>query len=168
MKKFINKKKEILCIILIALCINFAGVQYTNNNAIAASAKTTNSAAAAAINVLPTDVVKNPAKYLNKNITFNADFISYTSLGLDYKPALKESNKYIGILIQRNDVTDHVIPLSEMKIFVTREEAEKHLDLEQGDKIKITGTVFSTALGDPWVDVKTFTVLSQKNKKNNK
>lgn len=168
MKKFIKRKKGILCIILMALCINFTGVQYTNNNAIAAPAKTTNSATVAAINVLPTDVVKNPEKYLNKNITFNADFISYSSLGLDYKPALKESEKYIGILIQRNDVIDHVIPLSEMKIFITREEAEKHLDLEQGDKIKITGKVFSTALGDPWVDVKTFTVLSQKNKKNNK
>ena len=32
------------------------------------------------------------------------------------------------------------------------------------DKIKITGTVFSNALGDPWVDVKTFTNLTPKNK----
>ena len=167
MKKFINREKKILCIFLMVLCINFVGIHYTNNNAIAAPAKTTKSANAI-INVLPTDVVKNPAKYLNKNITFNADFISYSSLGLDYKPALKESDKYIGILIQRNDVIDHVIPLSEMKIFLKREEAEKHLDLEQGDKIKITGTVFSTALGDPWVDVKTFTGLSKKNKKDKK
>ena len=115
--------------------------------------------------VSPVDVVKNPDKYLNKDITFNAEFVAYTALGLDYKPAFKDSSKNIGVLIRRNDVLDHVIPLSEMKIFVCREMAEKNMDLEAGDKIKITGKVFSTALGDPWVDVKSFTVTSKKNKK---
>lgn len=114
--------------------------------------------------VLPSEVVKNPQKYLNKNITFTTDFISFTSLGLDYKPAFRDSSKYIGLLIKRDDVTDHIVPLSEMKVFIKRELAEKHVDLEQGDKIKITGKVFSTALGDPWVDVQSFTVLTQKNK----
>ena len=52
-----------------------------------------------------------------------------------------------------------------MKILVLRDNVEKFVDLEQGDKIKITGTVFSTALSDPWVDVTKFEVLSQKNKK---
>ena len=51
-----------------------------------------------------------------------------------------------------------------MKIFVDRDTAEKNIDIEAGDKIKITGTVFSNALGDPWVDVKTFTNLTPKNK----
>ena len=109
-------------------------------------------------------MVNNPAKYLNKNITFNADFVAFTSLGLDYKPAFRDGTKYIGILIKRDDVKNHVIPLSEMKIFLSRDMAEKHVDLETGDKIKISGTVFSTALGDPWVDIKEFNVLTQKKK----
>lgn len=114
--------------------------------------------------VSPLEVVNNPSKYLNKNITFNANFVSFTTLGLDYKPAFRDSAKYIGILIQREDSKSNVIPLSEMKILVPRENMEKYADLEQGDKIKITGTVFSTALSDPWVDVTKFEVLSQKNK----
>lgn len=115
--------------------------------------------------VSPVDVVMNPDKYLNKNITFNAEFIAYTSLGLDYKPAFRDGTKYIGVLIKREDVKNHTIPLSEMKIFITREVAEKHVDLEQGDVVKISGKVFSNALGDPWVDVKTFEIVSQKPKK---
>ena len=115
--------------------------------------------------VSPVDVVKNPDKYLNKDITFNTEFVAFTALGLDYKPAFRDSSKYIGVLVRRNDVLDHVIPLSEMKIFITREMAEKNVDIEVGDKVRISGKVFSTALGDPWVDVKTFTVTSKKAKK---
>ncbi len=126
--------------------------------------KTVSSPAIKYITVNPLDVVNTPGTFLNKNITFDAEFIAFSSLGLDYKPALREASKYIAILIKRSDAKNHVIPLSEMKIFITREEAEKNIDLEQGDKIKIEGKVFSTALGDPWVDVKKLTVLSQKNK----
>ncbi len=118
--------------------------------------------------VLPVDVVNNPAKYLNKDITFTAEFVAFTSLGLDYKPAFRDGSKYIGILIKRDDVKDHVIPLSEMKIFITREAAEKHIDVEAGDKIKISGNVFSNALGDVWVDANVFDVLTQKSKKEDK
>lgn len=114
--------------------------------------------------ISPLEAVKNPAKYLNKTISFNAEFVSYSALGLDYKPAYRDAANYIGILIKRDDVCDHVIPLSEMKIFIKRETAEKHTDLEAGDKVKITGTVFSNALGDPWVDVKSFTVVEKKKK----
>ena len=56
-----------------------------------------------------------------------------------------------------------VIP-PEMKIFITRTEAEKYIDLETDDKIKISGKVFSNALGDPWIDVKDFAVLTEKKK----
>ena len=49
-----------------------------------------------------------------------------------------------------------------MKIFITRETAEKNMDVDAGDKVKISGKVFSTALGDPWVDATTFTVLEKK------
>ncbi len=135
-----------------------------NNKVESKNTKTAVKPAVKETTVSPVAVVNNPDAYLNKTITFNAEFVAYSSLGLDYKPAFRDGSKYISILIKRDDVSNHTIPLSEMKIFVTREEAEKHVDLEQGDKIKITGTVFSTALGDPWVDVKTFTVLSQKNK----
>ena len=116
----------------------------------------------------PLNVVNNPSTYLNKNITFDAEFVAFTSLGLDYKPALKESRNYIGILIKRDDVKTNVIPLSEMKIFMSREMAEKHLDLDQGDKVKISGKVFSTALGDPWVEIEEFQVLTPKAKKEDK
>lgn len=113
--------------------------------------------------VSPLDVVCTPSKYLNKNIKFNAEFIAFSSLGLDYKPAFRDSAKYIGLLIKRDD-TAKEIPLSEMKIFMTRELAEKNVDLEAGDKISVSGKVFSTALGDPWVDVNAISVISKKNK----
>ncbi len=116
------------------------------------------------LNVSPVEVVNNPSRYLNKNITFNAEFVAYTSLGLDYKPAYRDPNKFIGILVRRPDVSDYTIPLSEMKIFVSRETAEKNMELDAGDKVKISGKVFSTALGDPWVDVTGFTVVSKKEK----
>lgn len=115
--------------------------------------------------VSPIEVVNCPSKYLNKNITFDAEFVSFSALGLDYKPAFRESTKYIGVLINRSDSVNHVIPLSEMKIFLARDMAEKNIELEAGDKIRISGTVFSTALGDPWVDVKSFTVLTKKESK---
>ena len=120
------------------------------------------SQAVAYLNVSPVAVVNNPANYLNKNITFNAEIVAFTSLGLDYKPAYRDPAKYIGVLIRRPDVVDHVIPLSEMKIFITREVAEKNMDVDAGDKVKFSGKVFSTALGDPWVDASTFVVLEKK------
>lgn len=121
--------------------------------------------ASSIVPVSPIAVVNSPSKYLNKEITFNAEFVSFTSLGLDYKPAFREGTKYIGVLIRRSDVNNHVIPLSEMKILVLRKDVENFVDLEQGDKIKITGKVFSNALGDPWVDVSKFEVLTKKDKK---
>lgn len=103
----------------------------------------------------PIAVVKNPSAYLNKKVTIAARFDKFSTLGLDYKPALRSSETYISFLIMRND-TDKNIPLSEMKIFMKRSLAEKFVDLKEGDKVKFTGTVFSTALGDPWLDVDCF------------
>lgn len=110
------------------------------------------------------DIVANPSKYLNKKVKIIAKFDKFSTLGLDYKPAFKSSDKYIGILIKRDDVVGHTVPLSEMKIFLPRDEAEKYVDLEAGDVIEINGIVFSDALGDAWVDVKKFVVLSSKSK----
>lgn len=120
------------------------------------------------MSVNPIDVVNRPNFYLNKNIKIRAKFDKFSTLGLDYKPAMRSSEKYISFLIQRPDVQSHNIPLSEMKIFISRTEAEKHIDLNSGDVVEFTGHVFSTALGDPWVDVNRFTVISTKPKDENK
>lgn len=121
-----------------------------------------------AIQVKPLDLVANPTKYLHKKVKIRAKFDKFSTLGLDYKPAMRSSEKYISFLIQRPDVQSHNIPLSEMKIFISRTEAEKHIDLNSGDVVEFTGHVFSTALGDPWVDVNRFTVISTKPKDENK
>ena len=113
------------------------------------------------------EIVANPAKYLNKHVKVKATFDKFSSLGLDYKPAFRSSEKYISFLIKRDDVTTHTIPLSEMKIFLPRSEAEKYIDLEAGDLIEFNGFVFSTALGDPWIEVEKFTVLTTKPKDKN-
>ena len=121
----------------------YSQIQYTNANAL--------------------DVVANPSKYLHRNIRIKGKFDKFSTLGLDYQPALRSSEKFISFLIQRPDVTDHNIPLSEMKIFLKKEIAEKNIDLDAGDEIEFTGRVFSTALGDAWLDVDTFKVLTKKN-----
>lgn len=114
--------------------------------------------------VSPLDIVARPNFYLNKNVKIKAKFDKFSTLGLDYKPAMKSSEKFISFLIQRPDVTDHNIPLSELKIFLDRTEAEKHIELNSGDVIEFTGKIFSTALGDPWMEVDNFTVISTKQK----
>lgn len=106
--------------------------------------------------VNPLDVVSRPAFYLKKNINVTGKFDKFSTLGLDYEPAMKSSDKFITFLIQRPDVADHNLPLSEMKCFLPREDAEKFIDLNSGDTVEFWGTVFSNALGDVWVDVKKF------------
>ena len=113
------------------------------------------------IDVNPLSVVNNPYQYLNKYIRIRAKFDKFSTLGLDYKPALRPHEKYISFLIQRPDITNHNIPLSEFKIFLTKEVAEKHIDLDSGDEVLFTGRVFSTALGDPWMDVDHFEVTNK-------
>ena len=71
------------------------------------------------------DIVANPAKYLNKKVAIKGKFDKFSTLGLDYAPAMKSSEEFITFLIQRDDIKDHNIPLSEMKIFIKRAEAEK-------------------------------------------
>ncbi len=114
--------------------------------------------------VNPLDVVARPDFYQNKYVKIKAKFDKFSTLGLDYKPAFRSSEDYISFLIQRPDVTDHNIPLSEMKIFMKRTEAEKYIDLNSGDEIEFIGKVFSKALGDVWIDVDNFKVLSSKPK----
>ena len=108
------------------------------------------------------DMVARPNFYLNKTVTVKAKFDKFSALGLDYKPAMRSSEDYISFLIQRDDFKDHNIPLSEMKIFIKRTDAEKYIELNSGDEIEFTGKVFSTALGDVWMDASKFTVISSK------
>lgn len=113
------------------------------------------------INTTALNIVANPSKFLNKRVRIQATFDKFSTLGLDYKKALRSSTDYIGILIQRDDVLDHNIPLSEMKLFLKKDLAEKHIDLDTGDKIEITAREFSTALNDPWLDVEDLTVIKK-------
>ncbi len=119
------------------------------------------------INATSLNIVASPNKYLNKTVKMQATFDKFSTLGLDYNKAMRPSTKYIGILIQRDDVINHNIPLSEMKLFLTKELAEKHIDLDTGDKIELTATVFSTALGDPWLDVKSLRVIKKAKREEN-
>ncbi len=110
--------------------------------------------------VTPLSIVNSPKTYLNKTVIMKAKFDKFSTLGLDYKPAFKSSDDYISFLIKRDDTT-HNIPLSEMKLFLKRSEAEKFIDLKTDDEIEIKGTVFSDALGDAWVDVSELKVLKK-------
>src|SRR5574344_1831820 len=110
------------------------------------------------------DIVNNPQNYLNKNVRIKATFDKFSTLGLDYKAAMRDSQDYLSFLIKRDDVTDHIIPLSEMKLFLKRTYAEKFIDLDTGDKIEIEGKVFSTALNDPWIDVTKLSIIYKVNK----
>lgn len=46
-------------------------------------------------------------------------------------------------------------------MFLSKELAEKNIDLDAGDEILFSGKVFSTALGDPWMDVTNFQVINK-------
>lgn len=172
MKNLSDKIK--LGVILVAVSVSFGFcTSFIMKNAADASSPASSSISAikpcdpsAYQSVSPLSVVANPTKFLNKHIKIKAKFDKFSTLGLDYKPAYKSAEKYITFLIKREDVTDHTIPLSEMKNFLTRDEAEKYIDLSSGDEIEYCGTVFSDALGDAWVNVEKFTVLTQKSKDN--
>ena len=112
------------------------------------------------IHVKPLTIVNSPSTYLNKSVIIEAKFDKFSTLGLDYKPAMRSSENYISFLIKRDD-TSFNIPLSEMKLFLKRDMAEKFIDLKTNDEIEIKGTVFSDALGDTWIDVKELKIIKK-------
>lgn len=114
----------------------------------------------------PLAIVASPKAYINKTVIFTARFDKFSTLGLDYKPAFKSSEEYISFLIKRDD-TIYDIPLSELKLFLKREEAEKHIELKADDEIQITGLVFSDALGDAWIDVSKLVLIKKAPEKKN-
>ncbi len=103
----------------------------------------------------PLDLVEDPSEYLDKYVVIKGVFDKYTTLGLDYKPAMRDSKDFITFLIRRPNVKSkkYKIPLSELKLIISRKVAEKYTNLETGDNVQIYGKVFSTALNDPWVEV---------------
>lgn len=120
------------------------------------------------MDVKPLELVANPYKYNKRNVRVRGKFDKFSTLGLDYPAALRKHEDYISFMIQRPDITNHNIPLSELKIFLKKDDAEKHIDLNTGDEIVFTGKVFSTALGDPWMDVHNLTVVSKVKKEDSK
>lgn len=116
-------------------------------------------------NVSAIELVNKPSVYLNKNVKIVASFNKFSTLGLDYKPAMKSSKEYISFLVKRDNTAEHTVPLSELKIFIKRTKAEKLVDLESGDKIEVKGKVFSNALGDAWVEAYEVVNLESKPKK---
>ena len=154
-------KKNIILTISLIISLGFFGV--VENKAFAQAPKTAQKPIAAT----PLNVVASPNKYLGKTLKMQATFDKFSTLGLDYNKALRKSTDYIGILIQRDDVVDHNIPLSEMKLFLKKDLAEKHIDLDTGDKIEIIAKVFSTALNDPRLDIQSITVIKKAKKEEN-
>ena len=112
------------------------------------------------LNVKPMQIVNYPKSFLNKKVLMTAKFDKFATLGLDYKPAFKSSEEYISFLIKRDDTLND-IPLSEMKLFLKRDVAEKFIDLKTNDEIEIKGVVFSDALGDAWVDVTQLNIIKK-------
>jgi hypothetical protein len=159
MKKRLNIIITVLFVTLIGfgVCAEESIVKPETKSAVETPAKTETQATTQHTVLLtnltnPINVVKSPNSYIGRKINVSARFDKFATLGLDYKPALRSSETYISFLIMRTD-TDKNIPLSEMKLFIKRSNAEKLIELKEGDKVQFTGTVFSSALGDAWVDV---------------
>ncbi|OGH99819.1 MAG: hypothetical protein A2039_05770 [Candidatus Melainabacteria bacterium GWA2_34_9] len=162
----INTLKVTALILAITVATTISNVGICANTAVKdakASVSVTNSVVQYEA-VDPLALVANPQSYLNKKIKMIALFDKFSTIGLDYPPVKKSSKDYISFIIKRPDVENkgQTIPLSELKFIIKRDKAEKLIDLESGDKIEIKGTVFSTALGDPWVDVDEVKILEPK------
>jgi hypothetical protein len=106
--------------------------------------------------VQPETLVEHPSDYLNKNVRFTANFYAYSTLALDYKPALRPSKDFLSFLIYRNNSK---VPLSELKLAMHMPKDEKDAqsklltELKDGDQVEITAKVFAMALDEPWADV---------------
>jgi hypothetical protein len=108
------------------------------------------------VDVQPERLVDQPNAYLNKNVRFTANFFTYSSLALDYKPIMRSAKTHLSFLVLRNNSK---VPLSELKLAMVIPKDEKGtdakllLELKEGDQVEITGKVAGVALDEPWVDV---------------
>lgn len=118
-------------------------------------------------NVTIDQLIEKPKEYLGKNVRFTGDFASFCTLALNYKPAFRPQKTYISFLVRK---PDSKVPMSELKLALpipkeTDKVKNKLLtSLKDGDKIEMTGKVFSTALEEPWVDVINLKRLSEAKK----
>lgn len=119
---------------------------------------------ASATKVESLDLLREPAKYLNKKVAFTGTFNRFADTALDYKKAFRDSRDYVSFFILRPDVTAHNIPMAELKLFFPRKKSTEVMDLETGDKIQIVGTQFSNALEEPWIDVEHIKILQKTDK----
>ena len=158
--KYVNYLKSLILIALTAGIITTGSIYSVNAETANQKPVSQQVSTSQGIYVKPLTVVNSPSTYLNKSIIMEAKFDKFSTLGLDYKPAMKSSEEYISFLIKRDD-TSFNIPLSEMKLFLKRSTAEKFIDLKTNDEIKITGKVFSDALGDSWIDVQKLVVIKK-------
>ena len=109
-------------------------------------------------------LLEKPENFIREKIRFRGKFSSFTTLALDYEPALRKSKDYLSICIFRSDSK---IPLSELKLAYPMKDAMDNQlikDLEEGDLLEINGEVFSAALGEPWVDIVSFKILDKTHK----
>lgn len=118
-------------------------------------------------NVTIDQLIEKPKDYLGKNVRFTGDFASFCTLALNYKPAMRPQKNFISFLVRK---PDSKIPMSELKLALpipkeTDKVKNKLLtSLKDGDKLEMTGKVFSTALEEPWVDVVNLKRLSEAKK----
>ncbi len=127
----------------------------TANDAAGKENKEQEAQIANALSVTTDQLVAKPQDYLNKDIKFTAKFASFSSLALDYKPALRSSRNYLSFLVFRPDTH---IPFSEIKLAMPipkEKDPETHLlgTLKEGDTIEVYGKVFACPLDEPWLDV---------------
>jgi hypothetical protein len=107
------------------------------------------------VNVTTNELVDKPHEYLNKNVKFTAKFFAFSSLALDYKPAMRSSKTHLSFLVLRPE--SHV-PYSELKLAMAipkEKDPENQIltTLKDGDQVELIGKVFATPLDEPWVDV---------------
>ena len=101
------KKISIILALVVTLGIGMNVYSQTTPSTISKSIATNAALQYTTVNAL--DVVVSPFKFLHRNIKIKAKFDKFSTLGLDYPPALRPSDKYISILIQRPDVQNHNI-----------------------------------------------------------
>ncbi|GEM_PF-3072571 len=107
-------------------------------------------------------LLENPQDFIGKKIKFRGKFSSFTTLALDYEPALRKSKDYISLCIFR---PDSKIPLSELKLAYPVKEAKENpviRELDEGDLVEIYAEVFSSALDEPWADILSIKMLEHK------
>ena len=158
-----GRSNLLTCIGFLLLCFSFSSVLYLSSYAAIkdkkVEGKKEEETKKEPINekefepVLLGALLNNPESFLEKKIKFRGKFSSFSTLALDYEPALRKAKDYISLTIFRPNTK---IPLSELKLaFPVKDAKENEVirELEEEDLLEFYGKVFSAALDEPWVDV---------------